>query len=604
MRLATSVGLETRVYERGDDGAFHPFCSWDDHQKVVKVVKLSSDGIMVASGDDAGIIMVRNVNSSTLVFKVRKFENDSLRPRLFSHTQCPNFQYKFRATDRSPLTFIWAIDISDDGKRLAAGSWNSEIRVWSTGSWRPLCPVLERSDRIYSVKLSHDGGLMVSGDRSQTAALWEVGDLKTRATTLLWEIHFPNRIYSVDLSQDNKFVALGGLHKEIWILETSSKRVVQRLDIDSALNEGATLLSFSLDGRALAAGHDTTLSVWKMQSNDYYEPFLVLARKHPITSCCFSEDVLAASVGAKVLIYGEPDILGPSFRERPDFEVLSEFLENTAATKTVLSAFPSIANSRSSHTGEAIKQRCCRMHSQETLQILLNHDPLSAVGFVRDFNGMTALKAALLLEKKNSVMALLGAVADGRVGTSVSSLHSVSECFPLLSIKFPRLFLDFICSMSLLEEPKYTKKYNPAKALLPGAGFFGINFLVRGTESATENAGLWDRELSTRGSESSLSLFGRLFSGDDAVSSEVVSSRVVFENFAGRYSRTAISPLHLIITAAYKEKRMDVFKSPMVSHSRLNSPSALSVKSSGLPLPTILSVCLPSIKNNTGVGHA
>ena len=67
---------------------------------------------------------------------------------------------------------------------------------------------------------------------------------------------------------------------------------------------------------------------------------------------------------------------------------------------------------------------------------------------------------------------------------------------------------------------------------------------------------------------------------------------------------TAISPLHLIITAAYKEKRMDVFKSPMVSHSRLNSPSALSVKSSGLPLPTILSVCLPSIKNNTGVGHA
>ena len=139
MRLATSVGLETRVYERGDDGAFHPFCSWDDHQKVVKVVKLSSDGIMVASGDDAGIIMVRNVNSSILVFKVRKFENDSLRPRLFSHTQCPNFQYKFRATDRSPLTFIWAIDISDDGKRLAAGSWNSEIRVWSTGSWRPGC---------------------------------------------------------------------------------------------------------------------------------------------------------------------------------------------------------------------------------------------------------------------------------------------------------------------------------------------------------------------------------------------------------------------------------------------------------------------------------
>lgn len=37
-----------------------------------------------------------------------------------------------------------------------------------------------------------------------------MGDLQTRATTLLFELELPNRVYSVALSSDNKLIAIGG----------------------------------------------------------------------------------------------------------------------------------------------------------------------------------------------------------------------------------------------------------------------------------------------------------------------------------------------------------------------------------------------------------
>ena len=359
-----------------------------------------------------------------------------------------------------------------------------------------------------------------------------------------------------------------GLFKEIWIIETSTKKISQRLKIDAALSEGSSNLDFDINGRALVAGlSNKSISVWMMDHNEsLFHLFLLLPRKHRITAVSFSSEVLVASVGTKIILYGEPSGVGPIWYERPDFEVLSELLDSNEATRTILHSFPSISNARSIHTGESIIQRCCRMHKQETLQILLQQNPKSQVGFVRDNSGMNPLKAAILLEKKNSIKALLETVSSGRVSSTASSLQSVSECFVLLSSKFPRLFLDFICSMPLLEEPKYTAKYNPAKAFLPGDNtFFGTNFLVRGTGSGGAEGTLWEPELSLEANDSVHFLLSIFFSNAKAgVKSEVISSRVVFENFAGRYMRWSNSPLHLITAAAYREKRMDVFKSPMV----------------------------------------
>ena len=135
----STVSIHCRTPERG----FIKIRSWK-HSQCVKVVKISSQGDICCSGDDSGHIVVRDIDRDVQLFL-----------------------YRFRATEQCP-PFIWAIDISEDGTRLAAGSWNSEVRVWSTSSWRPLCPVLERKDRIYSLKLSQDGRLMVSGDRSGT----------------------------------------------------------------------------------------------------------------------------------------------------------------------------------------------------------------------------------------------------------------------------------------------------------------------------------------------------------------------------------------------------------------------------------------------------
>ena len=121
-----------------------------------------------------------------------------------------------------------------------------------------------------------------------------------------------------------------GLFKEIWIIETSTKKISQRLKIDAALSEGSSNLDFDINGRALVAGlSNKSISVWMMDHNEsLFHLFLLLPRKHRITAVSFSSEVLVASVGTKIILYGEPSGVGPIWYERPDFEVLSELLDS------------------------------------------------------------------------------------------------------------------------------------------------------------------------------------------------------------------------------------------------------------------------------------
>ena len=129
------------------------------HSNSVRAVALSPDGELCVSGDYDGIVVVRSVHTGDTVF-----------------------EFRFQSVRDENPPFIWSVQISRDGSRMAAGCWNNEVRVWETDAWTLACPVIYRQDRVFSIALAQNGSLVGVGDRTGRAALYRLEDTNAIAS--------------------------------------------------------------------------------------------------------------------------------------------------------------------------------------------------------------------------------------------------------------------------------------------------------------------------------------------------------------------------------------------------------------------------------------
>lgn len=106
---------------------------------------------------------------------------------------------------------VWATAISSDGALLAAGSWDTDIRIWNTD----------------------DGAL----------------------TTRIEDITVS--MFAMDFSPDGKMLAAAGADRIVYILDTKTWKVTRRL---TGQKDVIVSVAFSKDGLRLATGGFSTLS--------------------------------------------------------------------------------------------------------------------------------------------------------------------------------------------------------------------------------------------------------------------------------------------------------------------------------------------------------
>ena len=177
---------------------------------------------------------------------------------------------------------IETMAFSPDGKLLAAGTVEGQIRVWQTKDGRLVSICKGHDNWVSSVVFSPDGQFIVSDSFDDTVRLW---DAKTGRNLKVLSIE-PFGSWQVAFSPDGQILAIGGNDGSIrlWDIQTW-----QCLNILEGHTRRARALAFSPNGQILISGsYDQTLRIWDVDTGQNITT--LLGHSHEVSSVAFSSD--------------------------------------------------------------------------------------------------------------------------------------------------------------------------------------------------------------------------------------------------------------------------------------------------------------------------
>ncbi len=194
---------------------------------------------------------------------------------------------------------VLSVDISPDGRYLAAGGMDNTVKIYDLNS-RSLVREFERHpDDIFSLAFGPNSEYLVTGCRDR---LIRVFDVNTGELVYTLDRH-NDTIYKVRFHPDGRFLVSAGKDKTIfvWDLDTGTLIDVLREHTDAVY-----ALEFSPDGKTLYSGSlDKTVVAWDVENLNKITGFKV---KQDVYSLAVNPDsTLVAVSGITRERGGDPD---------------------------------------------------------------------------------------------------------------------------------------------------------------------------------------------------------------------------------------------------------------------------------------------------------
>jgi WD40 repeat protein/transcriptional regulator with XRE-family HTH domain len=156
---------------------------------------------------------------------------------------------------------IWSVAFSPDGKFLAAGGINGEVRFWRLQDGQQVLTLAGHTDWVGSIAFSPDGKLFVSGSHDRTIKFWDIESGRCLRTIVAHD----DMIWSIAISPDGKRLASAGKDHLVKIWEVSSG---QCLGVLEGHTNWVNSVAFSPDGKLLASGsNDQSIKLWAVATN-------------------------------------------------------------------------------------------------------------------------------------------------------------------------------------------------------------------------------------------------------------------------------------------------------------------------------------------------
>jgi WD40 repeat protein/serine/threonine protein kinase len=149
--------------------------------------------------------------------------------------------------------------LSRDGRLLAAGGTDGNVKLWDTGRWEEVRAFHAHDSQVRHVAFAPDGRLLATAGLDGTAKIWEVAT-GVRLHTL--EHGDTKEVGTVVFAPDGRWLISGGSDAvKIWEVRTG--HLVRTLPVHATHS-----IAFSPGGRCLAVGNDDddTIQLWDMAS--------------------------------------------------------------------------------------------------------------------------------------------------------------------------------------------------------------------------------------------------------------------------------------------------------------------------------------------------
>ncbi|MCJ1468453.1 general transcription repressor [Pseudocyphellaria aurata] len=209
------------------------------HESVVCCVRFSLDGRYVATG----------CNRSAQIFEVS------------TGNQVTKLQDE--SVDKDGDLYIRSVCFSPDGKYLATGAEDKQIRVWDIQSRSIRHTFTGHEQDIYSLDFARNGKHIASGSGDRTVRVW---DIESGQEVL--NLAIEDGVTTVAISPGGEYVAAGSLDKSVRVWDARNGFLIERLDGIDGHKDSVYSVAFAPSGRSLVSGSlDKSIKMWELGDN-------------------------------------------------------------------------------------------------------------------------------------------------------------------------------------------------------------------------------------------------------------------------------------------------------------------------------------------------
>jgi WD40 repeat protein/tRNA A-37 threonylcarbamoyl transferase component Bud32 len=177
---------------------------------------------------------------------------------------------------------VLGLAFSPDGRRLVAAAGNNLVKVWDVTTQKEALVLRGHKDAVASVAFSPDGWRLASGCGDGTVKLWDV----TAAAEAVTLSGLFGGVIDLAFDRDGRKLAVAATDRTVRVLDTTTGVEVFTLTGHCAPVRG---VAYSPDGRRLASvGDDRTVRVWDATNGS--EIFCLRGHTAPIQAVAFSPD--------------------------------------------------------------------------------------------------------------------------------------------------------------------------------------------------------------------------------------------------------------------------------------------------------------------------